>query len=67
MISIGSLIFSINGLANDEGKELFLEKCTTCHTMSFPKNKADIIAPPAHDVMFHMRENLTQMKKYSNI
>ena len=51
-----ALLFSANSFANDNGKELFVKKCSTCHTLSFPKNKSDMVAPPAPGVMFHMHQ-----------
>ncbi|NOX15792.1 MAG: cytochrome c [Epsilonproteobacteria bacterium] len=56
LISVATLMFSVNGFANDNGKELFTQKCEICHKLSFPKNKANMVAPPAPGVMFHMHQ-----------
>jgi len=63
ILSVSSLILSMSAIASDEAKELYIDKCTTCHTLSFPKNKADMIAPPAPGVMFHMRQRFDSDEK----
>ncbi len=56
-VAMATLLFLANSFADDMlGKELFVKKCATCHNMKFPKNKADMVAPPAPGVMFHMRQ-----------
>ena len=48
---------------NNIGKELFLKKCGICHKLTFPKNKADMVAPPAPGVMFHMHQRFKSDKE----
>lgn len=48
---------------NNIGKELFLKKCGICHKLTFPKNKADMVAPPAPGVMFHMHRRFKSDKE----
>ena len=44
-------------------RELFLKKCGICHKLTFPKNKADMVAPPAPGVMFHMHQRFKSDKE----
>jgi cytochrome c len=62
---IGSVLLtlSIGSFANSKGKMLFMQKCATCHSLSFPKNKSDMIAPPAPGVMFHMHQRFDSNDK----
>ena len=55
-----SLLFSINStlLAEENGEELFTQKCASCHNMSKPTDKSQMIAPPARAIMFHMSEEI---------
>ena len=48
-------------LQDGKGKELFIEKCTKCHSTEFPKSKADrkkMKAPPIMGVMFHVNDGI---------
>lgn len=63
ILSVGSLMLSMGAIASDGAKELYINKCATCHTLSFPENKADMIAPPTPGVMFHMRERFDNDEK----
>ncbi len=52
---------SIAVLQKGKGKELFIEKCTKCHSTEFPKSKADrkkMKAPPIMGVMFHVNDGI---------
>ena len=53
----------MSAIADNGAKELYISKCATCHSLSFPKNKADMIAPPTPGVMFHMRERFDTDEK----
>ena len=59
ILSIG-LLFSINStlLAQENGEELFTEKCATCHPMTRPDDRSQMVAPPAKGIMFHMSEEI---------
>ena len=63
LVSAVALMFSANSFASDNGKELFTQKCAFCHTLSFPKNKADMVAPPATGIMFHMHQKFNSDEK----
>ena len=49
------------------GEELFKAKCTSCHSMSMPKNRSDMLAPPTLGFMYHLNEhfeNDEELKKH---
>ncbi len=56
IVAMISLAVSVSVADGSVGKSLFLKKCGTCHKLTFPKNKADMVAPPAPGVMFHMHQ-----------
>ena len=53
-VSLSLLIITSNLFANNEGKELFVAKCATCHSIGKPS--VNVIAPPIRGVMFHLSE-----------
>lgn len=50
------LVFFANNVSADMGKELFVQKCAVCHSLTQPTNKAEVFAPPANGLMFHMND-----------
>ena len=52
---VSGFAFTLNAQSVD-GKELFVKKCATCHSLTIPQDKSKMKAPPARGVMFHMRE-----------
>ena len=63
-LSIGILIsFNTVVLASDKGEELFTQKCAVCHVMQRVQSKADMVAPPAKGLMFHMSEDIGSDEK----
>ena len=60
-----SLLFSINStlLAQSDGEKLFTQKCATCHSMTRPTDKSQMLAPPAKGIMFHMSETIGSDEK----
>lgn len=61
IITLSTLLISLNTnlLAESHGKKLFEEKCISCHSINMPKSKADLKAPPAVGLMFHLTENFS--------
>ncbi|VAY87931.1 hypothetical protein MNB_ARC-1_556 [hydrothermal vent metagenome] len=49
--------------ANSKGKELFMAKCTSCHTIGKPSNISNVVAPAIKGVMFHMNEEFANDKE----
>ena len=37
------------------GKELFIQKCTACHTLGKPADMSKLVAPPLNGVMRHLK------------
>lgn len=56
-----SLVLLLNNtlFAMPSGEALFIDKCTSCHSIDMPKSKAGLKAPPAVGLMFHLTENLS--------
>ena len=63
LVKSSMLIFTLGAsLFAADGKALFKQKCTVCHitTKPTPKQRSQMVAPPAPGVMFHVK------KKYPN-
>jgi mono/diheme cytochrome c family protein len=54
---IALLLLLTNLHATPTGKELFIQKCTSCHSIEMPKTKKNLLAPPAVGLMFHLNEH----------
>lgn len=52
--------------ANENAKELFIQKCSTCHFEKVPADKSTVVAPPAPGLMFHMSELFSTNKQIKN-
>ena len=63
LIFITILLFSVSSFASKDAEKLFVQKCAICHSLSFPRNKADMIAPPAPGVMYHMHQKFNSNVK----
>ncbi|MDF1875715.1 c-type cytochrome [Sulfurimonas sp. SAG-AH-194-I05] len=57
ILTLLSLLAFTNIQANPTGKELFIQKCTSCHSINMPKSQKDLHAPPAVGVMFHLNNH----------
>ena len=42
-------------VASDDGKQLFESKCSSCHTMGMPQDRAKMVAPPAMGITRHLK------------
>jgi len=40
---------------NSKGKELFTQKCVTCHTLGKPQDMSTVVAPALNGVMKHLK------------
>ncbi len=66
------LIFTLLSLipslfAMQSGEELFIQKCTSCHSINMPTSDSNLKAPPAVGIMFHLNENFSndeEIKKH---
>ena len=65
LILVASVAFTLstNLFASQDAKEIFIQKCAICHSMTKPTNKSTMLAPPARGVMFHMSEALKTKDK----
>lgn len=68
-ISIVSIVVALHTtvFAQDNSKELFIQKCAVCHVLKMPQDRSQMIAPPARGIMFHMSEAFsdnTAIKKH---
>ena len=63
-LAIG-IVASLNtaSFALDNGEELFMQKCAVCHVMQRPQSRADMVAPPAKGLMFHMTKDIGSDEK----
>ena len=57
LVATLALTFNSTLSASDEGKELFMQKCAVCHPMQKPKDKSQMLAPPAMGLMFHLKDS----------
>jgi len=48
---------------NSKGKELFTQKCSTCHSLGKPKDMSKVIAPALNGVMKHLKMTYTEKAK----
>jgi cytochrome c len=56
-------ILLTGSLLAEDGKELFQNKCTACHSITMPMSHNDLKAPPAVGFMFHLKEHFTDKTK----
>ncbi len=54
LLSLSASIFAMQS-----GEELFIQKCTSCHSINMPKSHSTLLAPPAVGLMFHLNENFS--------
>jgi len=47
----------------NNGKELFTQKCTACHSLEMPQDKSKLIAPPLNGVMRHLKMTHSEQAK----
>ena len=48
---------------SSKGKELFTQKCSTCHSLGKPKDMSKVIAPALNGVMKHLKMTHTEKAK----
>jgi len=46
-----------------KGKELFTQKCTSCHTLGKPKDRSTVVAPALNGVMKHLKMTYNEKEK----
>lgn len=63
LVVVATSLLSISGFASSNAKGLFVQKCAICHSLSFPKSKTDMVAPPAPGVMYHMHQKFNSDAK----
>jgi cytochrome c len=51
--------------SSTQGKELFTQKCATCHTLGKPKDKTTVVAPALNGVMKHLK--MTHSEKSAGV
>jgi uncharacterized membrane protein len=59
---LSAFVLSTSLFAN-EAKQIFEQKCMTCHTITPPKDKSTMLAPPMKGVMFHMADEIGDKEK----
>lgn len=67
VLLLSVFILSTAVYANENGKTLFMEKCSACHVMEIPQDRSTLAGPPARGIMFHMNEafsNNTDIQKH---
>jgi uncharacterized membrane protein len=62
ILLLSTFVLCTSLLGND-AKQIFEQKCMTCHTITPPKDKSTMLAPPMKGVMFHMADEIGNIEK----
>jgi mono/diheme cytochrome c family protein len=63
ILLIGLSAIFTNLFAQSLGKDVFLAKCASCHSIAKPDDISSMIAPPIKGVMYHLNEEYSYDKE----
>ncbi len=58
-----NLTISTNLFAQTDGKNLFIEKCSSCHFLEFPDSRSKLKASPVPGMMYQLNKNIYSDEK----